>query len=78
MSCHVRKMRIMAAASAGCSEPRTSNANELSARLAQVQAERDRQDALWTQQPVTQNSSSKQPVGENKGPINDKGANCYR
>ena len=78
MSCHVRKMRIMAAASAGYSEPKTSNASELSARLAQIQAERDRQDALWTQPVIQQNSSSKSQVGENKGPINDKGANCYR
>jgi hypothetical protein len=78
MSCHVRKMRIMAAASAGCSEPKTSTAGELSVRLAQIQAERDRQDALWTQPVTQQNSFSKSQVGENKGPINDKGANCYR
>ena len=48
MSCHVRKMRMMAAAGSGTCEPKTPVASELNAKLSQMQAERDKQDSMWT------------------------------
>lgn len=47
MSCQIRKMKMMAAASCDTRTPETKCGKEVATRLAQMQAERTRQDQLW-------------------------------
>ena len=47
MSCQLRKMKMMAAASCDARAPDTQSAKEVAAKLAQMQAERARQDQMW-------------------------------
>ena len=50
MSCPVqarRKTRMMAGDGCGLSEPRTPANAELSSKLAQMKAEREKQDCMW-------------------------------
>ena len=56
MSCNIRKMRMMS--STGTCEPRPQGAaaTEMAARLAQMQAERGRQDQMWSE-PTTVTSN---------------------
>jgi hypothetical protein len=49
MSCQLRKMKMMAAASCDARAPETQCGKEVAARLAQIQAERIRQDQMWTE-----------------------------
>ena len=70
MSCHVRKMRMMAAAGSGVCEPKTQVASELNTKLSQMQAERDKQDLMWTSQ--TKNSLCEPQESKNKAPSSDK------
>ena len=48
MSCQVRKMKMMAAASCSERAPETLCGKEVANKLAHMQAERERQDQMWT------------------------------
>ena len=52
MSCQLRKMKMMAAASCEARPADTQGAKEVAARLQQMQAERAKQDQMWTATPV--------------------------
>jgi hypothetical protein len=58
MSCQIRKMKMMAAAS--CNERPTDSqcAKEVSSKLAQLQAERARQDQMWTAAPKSESATA--------------------
>ena len=49
MSCQLRKMKMMAAASCDARAPETQCGKEVAANLAKMQAERARQDQMWTE-----------------------------
>ena len=49
MSCQVRKMKMMAAASCDARAPETQCGKEVATALAKMQAERARQDQMWTE-----------------------------
>ena len=73
MSCQIRKMRMMS--SSGTCEPRPQGtaATEMAARLAQMQAERGRQDQMWqpttaTSEKTTYASSTSEIVKTNNTP----------
>ena len=72
MSCQIRKMRMM---SSGTCEPRPQGAaaTEMAAKLAQMQAERGRQDQMWqattvTSEKTTYASSTSETVKTNNAP----------
>lgn len=48
MSCQLRKMKMMAAASCENKSPETACGKEVASKLAQMQAERAKQDQMWT------------------------------
>ena len=71
MSCQIRKMRMM---SSGTCEPRpaTGASAEMAAKLAQMQAERGRQDQMWqttkTSEKTTYASSTTEIMKTNNTP----------
>jgi acid phosphatase class B len=64
MSCQVRKMKMMAAASCNERPAETQCAKEVASKLAQLQAERARQDEMWTGAPKSESSIATKSVDE--------------
>ena len=64
MSCQVRKMKMMAAASCNERSAESLCAKEVASKLAQLQAERARQDQLWTQ-PISKSASATTSESQN-------------
>lgn len=62
MSCQLRKMKMMAAASCDTRAPETQCGKEVATALAKMQAERARQDQMWTEpiksEPACANNTS--------------------
>lgn len=67
MSCQIRKMKMMAAASCEPRAPETACGKEVASNLQKMMAERSRQDSMWSapapaaekqEQPIQQYSSS--------------------
>ena len=73
MSCHIRKMRMMSSSATCEPRPTTGASTEMAARLAQMQAERGRQDQMWqptttTSEKTTYASSTSEIVKTNNTP----------
>lgn len=66
MSCQVRKMKMMAAASCNQRSPETQCAKEVAAKLQQIQAERAKQDQMWQQEPIKSISETSDLSYKNK------------
>ena len=58
MSCQIRKMKMMAAASCNERPSDTQCAKEVASKLAQLQAERARQDQMWTAAPKSESAAA--------------------
>lgn len=73
MSCQIRKMRMMSSSGTCERQPQGAAATEMAAKLAQMQAERGRQDQMWqattvTSEKTTYASSTSEIVKTNNAP----------